>query len=64
MTCCFCGEDIPSIRVGFQRVIGWEQWRDAGGTNALALREPQDEWACQRCIDERRKGLANQESLL
>lgn len=65
MKCVFCGEEIPSIRVGYRKVTGWEHYRDAGGTNALALPERHDEWACEHCIDRQRRGLSvEQQSLL
>lgn len=64
--CAFCEEpvDADATRT-YRRVTGWEHPRTAGGTNALALREPLDEFACSPCIDRQRRGLApEQESLL
>ncbi len=57
--CSFCGEEVDreSSRT-YRRVIGWEHPRSEGGTNALALREPLDEWACFLCIDKLRRQIA------
>jgi hypothetical protein len=41
----------------YQRVSGWERWRDAGGTNALALRKTEQLFACERCIGLEKRGI-------
>lgn len=47
------------------KVTGWEKKRDQGGTNHLALRRPQDEYMCDRCMEALRNGISpQQESLL
>lgn len=64
--CAFCADVVdPASERTYRAVRGWEHPRVAGGTNALALREPLDEWACWSCIDRARRGLSpQQESLL
>lgn len=56
--CTFCGILIdPLATTTFRKVTGWEHPRADGGTNALALREPLDEYSCWSCIDRQRNGL-------
>lgn len=56
--CVFCGALVdPEATTTFRKVIGWEHPRADGGTNAIALRQPVDEFACWSCIDRLRKGL-------
>ena len=63
--CAFCHEPVDTDRPGaFRRVTGWEKNRDQGGTNAVALRQPHDDWACAPCIDLAVKGLLGQASLI
>lgn len=64
--CEFCGEPVdPESTRTYRHVSGWEHPREGGGTNALALREPADRWACSPCIDSQRRGIpVTQESLL
>jgi hypothetical protein len=64
LVCVFCGEPITSVRTSFRKVTGWERHRDAGGTNALALREPTDEWACWACVDRQRHGVAPMQQVI
>lgn len=57
--CAFCGRLIdPEHPRTWRFVQGWEQRRDAGGLHALALREPQQRWACSECIEKERRGVA------
>lgn len=56
MRCSICDASLQGWTV-YQKVSGWERWREAGGTNALALREPKQEFACQRCIDALKRGV-------
>ena len=57
--CEFCGTEVdPNSRLTYRRVVGWEHPRDAGGTNALALRQIQDRFACFSCIDKQRRGIS------
>lgn len=55
--CEFCGEPIKSVRWAWRKIIGYEKTRKQGGTNAIALRKPLDEWACDRCVDKLRNGV-------
>lgn len=58
IVCVFCGDKIdPQNRSVYRLVSGWERNRDGGGLNALALREPQDHWACHVCIDRKKRGV-------
>lgn len=62
--CFFCGATVDSDSKGvYQYVSGWERRRDKGGTNAIRLPERQSRWACHSCIEERAKGLENQNAL-
>lgn len=57
IVCEFCGDPLEAGHWGtFRYVGGWEKSREAGGTNALSLREPQDRYACAACIDALRNG--------
>lgn len=49
--CFYCGSAIESMRFAYRRVVAWERKRRAGGTNAVRLREPLDEYACAPCVD-------------
>jgi hypothetical protein len=64
--CTFCEAPVdPEMPLTYQKVTGWEHPRMAGGTNALALREPHGVYACSTCIDKQRRGIpVGQESLL
>jgi hypothetical protein len=62
--CCFCDTPIPSPRNAWRKVIGFERQRQEGGTNALALRRPLDEYACNFCVDKQKAGVdPSQETL-
>ena len=64
--CSLCGEPVDAFspRV-YRKVVGYERTRKAGGTNALALRQPLEEWAHLHCIEKvKHIGSARQESLL
>ena len=57
--CVFCGEQVdPNSRRTWRKVEGFERHRDAGGTNAIALRHQLDVWACDPCISKQKTGLA------
>jgi hypothetical protein len=59
----FCGTKVDT-RTAYRKVQGWEHPRKAGGTNALALREPFYEWACDMCIrEQKRDQVKGQEQL-
>lgn len=51
IACVYCGCEIASPRSAYRRVQAWERKRRAGGTNAVRLREPLDEYACAPCVD-------------
>jgi hypothetical protein len=64
-TCPLCGQPIdPSNPRVWQRVSGWEQKRKGGGTNAIALRRVEQEWAHPGCIMLAKDGRIGQETLL
>jgi len=63
--CVLCGKPIENVRSSYQRVRGFEKHRQSGGTNALRLREPLQEFAHSWCVDRAANGLGpTQESLL
>jgi hypothetical protein len=66
MNCSKCGRPINEhIETVWQKVIGWEKKRDAGGTNHIALREPQPEVMCAGCMQLMLDGLdPGQQSLI
>lgn len=65
LVCKFCAEPVDR-KTGFRRVSGWERIeRQGGGTNAVALRETTEEFACKFCLDKLARGIsAEQGSLL
>jgi hypothetical protein len=63
LSCSLCGVEIPSAASAYQKIIGWAQPRSQGGTNALRLRVPLDEYACAICIDIRQGQPHTQETL-
>lgn len=64
MVCTFCGEPVDK-KSGFRRVSGWERIeRVGGGTNAVALRKPTEEFACRHCIDSQGRGISPEQGSL
>ena len=62
--CPFCLDAVdPLDRFVWQKVVGWEQRRQQGGTNHIALREPRDQWAHAHCVRLARQGHLGQERL-
>lgn len=62
--CVFCGDVVdPDGPLTYRRVVGFERHRDAGGTNALRLRQPLEEFACYSCVDRAANGLLHQPTL-
>ena len=63
--CVFCDTPVdpanPSVH---RRVIGWEKSRDQGGTNAVRLRVPLNEFACGACVDLESKGISSKQRSL
>lgn len=57
LNCSFCEKKMREWDAVYQWVAGWERWREAGGTNALALREPEQKFACERCITLKKRGI-------
>ena len=63
--CAYCGRAVdPDAASTYRQVIGWEHPRSAGGTNALAARQPQNTYACDSCIYRLRKGLSPHQQVL
>lgn len=61
--CIHCQGPIDEDQ-DYRKVIGWERRRSAGGTNAIKLREPLDDWACRWCVEKQVKGLAPSQGAL
>ncbi len=60
VACCECGEhkiDLSRRRSYYQKVEGWERFREGGGTNALSIRRPFDVFMCVRCMDRALAGV-------
>jgi hypothetical protein len=54
-----CGHTIDTdAPTTYQQVQGWARNRTQGGTNAIALRIPLPQWACNVCIDKLTNGIA------
>lgn len=69
MTCFYCDEPVdPLSRTLWHRVVGWERKALAESRKSgsdIALREPRDEYAHDRCVRLAQQGLnPAQESLL
>lgn len=63
--CAFCGTPVdPDQPTVYRKVVGWERKRDQGGTNAIRLRVPQPEFACQFCIDKESRGVSASQGAL
>lgn len=64
--CTFCGTEVdPYAHTTYQKESGWSHRREGGGTNALALAQKHDEWACWTCIDKLKAGIPlEQQSLV
>lgn len=63
--CLDCKRDLsddPPTMV-WRAVQGWERGRSEGGTNHVAMREPQDAFLCDVCMRKRQRGLRAQEGL-
>lgn len=59
LRCSVCGEVVDERRqTVYNKVTGWEKKRDQGGTNALRLREPDNEFMCVICMDKLTRGLS------
>lgn len=68
-TCWFCGDPVdPAGRSTWWRIVGWEH-KAAGpkrkSGSDIALREPRDEFAHDRCVRRAQAGVASgQETLV
>lgn len=65
--CSFCDRNDldPEAETTHRQVIGWEHPRKQGGTNALSLRQPQEVFCCNPCMEKMRRGLSpDQQPLL
>jgi hypothetical protein len=60
--CLHCGDLVdPLSRFTWRRVLGWERKAAASTRKSgsdIALREPRDEYACDRCISRLKRGVA------
>lgn len=65
MKCQDCGKPVE-LSTGYRKVSGYERiQRVGGGTNAVALREPKEEYLCRWCVEQRSRGIMpEQQSLL
>lgn len=61
--CIYCEKEIDPSR-DYRKVEGFERSRSGGGTNAIRLREPKDEWACAPCVDKLSRGIAPEQGSL
>lgn len=57
LRCAICGAEIASVRIAWRKVVGYERPRKQGGTNAIRLRRPVDEYACEICVTRLRAGV-------
>jgi hypothetical protein len=56
-TCIGCGNPVNAL-TGYRKVSGFERIRrPQGGTNSLRAREPANEYACPRCVNELASGI-------
>ena len=53
-----CGELINPITAAWTSVKGWEQRREQGGTNHVALRQSTGQVMCEHCMRKAQAGLA------
>ncbi len=64
LTCDICGEPSPAASTWYG-VKGYEQPREGGGANHIALRRRTGELVCDGCMRKMQAGIApNQDSLL
>lgn len=54
--CHRCGTEVPGR--GWREVIGWEQGRNDGGTNHVALRKQTGRVMCAGCMHLAKSGIA------
>ena len=63
VTCHFCTRGVEE-RYAYQKVVGWERERAAGGANQITLREPQGVFACDGCIRKLKAGISTDQATL
>lgn len=64
LVCKFCSAPVDR-KSGFRKVSGWERIeRQGGGTNAVALREPTEEFSCRGCIERLGRGISPEQGSL
>lgn len=63
MKCDACGGPTTPTLAWYQ-VVGYEQPRTQGGTNALALRKRTGKVICDGCIRRRKAGIADGQQTL
>jgi len=57
--CVFCEQEVrPGSRLVYRRVIGWTRYRKGGGANQITLPEVQDVFACDVCVEKRKRGIS------
>src|ERR1700704_2190078 len=61
--CLYCKKPVDANK-DYRKVEGWEKSRSGGGTNAIRLREPKDEWECTSCIDSHGRGISLEQGSL
>ncbi len=61
--CPFCGKEVIDRERRYYEVMGWEEERRQGGTNALRLRSRTGAVAHHRCVDSSAHGRHGQEEL-
>lgn len=60
---CSCGASVTAASA-WHKITGWEQDRQQGGTNAVALRERTGEVMCNGCMAAAKAGVSPQQGQL
>lgn len=61
--CGGCGAGVNPYQA-WQRVTGYEKRRAGGGTNHVALRQPEQAWLCDSCMRREQRGISAQQGSL
>lgn len=62
--CEFCGMELDIRRPGiYQATSGWVKNRSGGGGHGITLPEREHRYACEPCIDLKRRGSSVQMAL-
>lgn len=60
-----CGTTVdPHASGTWREVSGWVEARKAGGSHAIRDPKGTGRYLCRWCMDDRQKGVANQQALL